>query len=120
MDIKKGAEIKLIKSNPINRIFRQYISKHKSELCYDNNIPTQVIQYSRTSNHSLKTQQINFVINSLGSDWAMFIVVFNAFLEEKERSTYYGNKIITDISINNDVHFLTNTNHKILIYICML
>ena len=26
--------------------------------------------------------------------------VFNAFWEEKENSPYYGNKVITDISIN--------------------
>ena len=69
MNIKNKADIKSIKTNPINRIFRQYVSKHKGELCYDNNIPIQVIQYNTTSNHSLRKQQINFIIKSLGSDW---------------------------------------------------
>ena len=40
------------------------------------------------------------------------------FLFEKENSTYCGNKVITYISINNYIQFLTNTTHKILIYIC--
>ena len=54
-EYKKEADIRLSKTNPINRVFRQYISKHKSELCYDNNIQIQVIQYNKTSYHSLNT-----------------------------------------------------------------
>ena len=51
-EYKKEADIKLNKTSPFNRVLRQYISKHKSELCYDNNIPLQVIEYNEVSNHS--------------------------------------------------------------------
>ena len=47
--------------------------------------------------------------------WEIFYVL-NAFLEEKENSTYYGNKVITYISIKNYIQLLTNINHKRLIY----
>ena len=53
-DYKKEADIKLIKTNPINRVVRQYISKNKSELCYDNKIPIIPIQYNKETKHSLK------------------------------------------------------------------
>ena len=41
-DYKKESDSRLIKANPIKRVFRQYLSKHKSELCYYNEIPIQV------------------------------------------------------------------------------
>ena len=40
-----------MKTNPINEVFRQYIPKNKSELCYDNEIPIQVIQYDTETKH---------------------------------------------------------------------
>ena len=46
-DYKKESDIRLITTNPINRVFRQYISENKSEVCYDNGIPIQVIQYNK-------------------------------------------------------------------------
>ena len=55
-DYKKESDIRLIKTNPINRVFRQYISKNKSELCYDNEIPIQVVQYNKETKHSFKKQ----------------------------------------------------------------
>ena len=89
-----------MKTNASNRVFRQYISKNNSELCNDNKFPIQVIQHNKTSNHLLKTRHISFIINSLGNDWEQFLGVFNAVLEPNENSKYYGNKVITDISIN--------------------
>ena len=53
-DYKTEAYIKLIKTNPINRVFRQYISKNKSELYYDNRIPIQLIEYKKTTNSTHK------------------------------------------------------------------
>ena len=48
-DSKKEADIRLLKTNPINRVFKQYISKNKTELCYDNSIPIKLVQYNKTS-----------------------------------------------------------------------
>ena len=65
----KESDIRLIKTNPNNEIYGQYISKNKSELCYDNKIPIQVIQYNKEIKHSLKTTHINLVIHNIGSVW---------------------------------------------------
>ena len=51
-DCKEKSDIRLIETNLINRVFRQYMSKDKSELCYDNEIPIQVIQYNKEAKHS--------------------------------------------------------------------
>ena len=40
-DYKKESDRKLIETNPINRVFRLYISNNKSVLCNDNKIPVQ-------------------------------------------------------------------------------
>ena len=65
-------------------MFRQYISKHKSELCYDNEIPTQVIQYTKETKHSLKTAQFNWIINNIGSEWTILTKLFYEVLVEKK------------------------------------
>ena len=54
----------------------------------------------------------------MGSDLEKLIDAFNACLGKTENRTYYGNTVITYISINNHIQFLTNANHKILVYIC--
>jgi len=53
-DYKTDSDIRLIKTKPTNRVFRLYISKNKSELCYDNKIPITPIQYNKETKHSLK------------------------------------------------------------------
>ena len=55
-DYKKESDRRLIETNPINRIFRLYISKNKNELCYDNEIPIIPMQYNKETKHSLKKQ----------------------------------------------------------------
>ena len=85
MITKKESDIRLIKTYPINRVHRQYISKNKSELCYDNGIPIQGIQYNTEIKHSLYTTQINLIINNIGSEWTILAKVFYEFLFEKEK-----------------------------------
>ena len=92
--IKKEADIELIKTNPINRVFTQYISKNKSKLCYDNNIPIQLIQYNKTSKHSLKTQQINLIENSLGSELNIFFEVSHDFSKKKKTTHTMGIRLL--------------------------
>ena len=117
-DYKKESDMKLIATNPINRVFRLFISKNKHELCYYNKIPIQPIQYNKESKHSLKTNQMNMIINLITSDWKMYVNVFYAFLKEKEKSIYYGNKVITDTSINNYIESLNCINHKNIVNGC--
>ena len=71
--------MKLITTNPINRVFRLFISKNKHELCYDNEIPIQPIQYNKESKHSLNTNQMNMILNLITSDWKMYANVFYDF-----------------------------------------
>lgn len=110
--------MKLITTNPINRVFRLFISKNKHELCYDNEIPIQPIQYNKESKHSLKTNQMNMILNLITSDWKMYANVFYEFLKEKEQSIYYGNKVITDTSINNYIEHLNCITHKRIVNVC--
>ena len=117
MWFKKRSDIRLIKTNRINRAFRQYISKHKGELCYDNKIPIQLIQYNKETKHSLK-QQINLTINNMGSEWTILAKVVHGFLVETEKSKYYWIPVITDISTENYIQSLPNTTHQQIIDVC--
>jgi len=58
------------------------------------------------------------IINLITSDWKMYVNVFYAFLKEKEKSIYYGNKVITDTSINNYIESLNCINHKNIVNGC--
>ena len=97
--------IRLIKANPTSRVLRQYTSKNKSELCYDNEIPIQLIQYNKTSNHSLKTQQINLIINNLGSAWKSFFLVFMIFWKKRKTTHIMGMKLL-QISVLTSIYNL--------------
>jgi len=117
-DYKKESDMKLIQTNPINRVFRLFISNNKNKLSYANIIPFQPIQYNKETKHSLKTNQMNMIINKIESDWQMYVNVFLIFLIVKGNSIYYGNKIITDSSINTYIESLKNTNHQHLVNVC--
>ena len=58
------------------------------------------------------------MLNSLGNEWTILSNVFFNFFLEKQNSTCYGNKIITDISINNYIQLLPTKGHKRLVDIC--
>ena len=74
-DYNKESDIRLIKTNPID----------KSELCYDNKVPVQLIQYNKETKHSLNTKQINSIVNKIGSECTILAKVFYEFLVEKEK-----------------------------------
>ena len=78
-DYKQESDRKTIGTNPINGVFRLYISNNKNELCNENKIPIQIIQYDKTSKHSLKTQHIDSIINRITSEWKLFVKVFYIF-----------------------------------------
>ena len=61
---------------------------------------------------------MNFIITSLGSDWQQILNVFNTFFGRKRKHHVLWNKVITDISINKYIQFLTNTTYKILVDLC--
>ena len=117
-DYKKESDMKLIQTKPIHRVFRLFIANNKNKLSYANIIPFQPIQYNKETKHSLKTNQMNMIINKIESDWQMYVNVFLIFLIVKGNSIYYGNKIITDSSINTYIESLKNTNHQHLVNVC--
>ena len=117
-DYKNESDIRLIKTNPMNRVSRQYMSKNKSVLCYDTKIPIQLIQYSKETKHVLKTNQMDLVINSIESEWTFFKLFLWLFRVERENRIYLENQVITDISINNCIQSLTNIVHQQIIHVC--
>ena len=78
-DDKRGYDRKLFETSPINRVFRFYMSKSRSELCNDNKIPIRIIQYNKETKHSLKTHQINFIIDKIAGESKLFVKVFYIF-----------------------------------------
>ena len=46
-DYKEESDRRLLETNPINIVFKLYISKNKLKLFYDDKIPTVPIQYSK-------------------------------------------------------------------------
>ena len=78
-DYEKESDIRLIKTNPINRVFRQQISENKGDLCCDNRSTSQHIQYNTEAKHVLKTSQISLIRNKIESEWATFLKVVCEF-----------------------------------------
>ena len=58
------------------------------------------------------------IINNIGSEWAILAKVFHEILIEKEKSKYYGRPVVTDISIDDYVQYLTNKTHEQIIHVC--
>ena len=57
------------------------------------------------------------IVNNIGSAWNILAKVFYVFVE-KEKSQYYGNPVIADISINNYIQYLTNRTNQQIINVC--
>ena len=58
------------------------------------------------------------IINNIGGEWTILVKVFHDFLVEKEKSKYYGNQVIIDISIDRYAQYLTNETHQQIINVC--
>ena len=78
------------------------------------------MNYVITIKFQFETQQINFIINRIASEWTLFVKVFYNFLLNTDKSIYHGYPVITWITISNCLQFLTNADHKILISMCYL
>ena len=76
---KRESDMKLIITNPINRVFRKFISDNKHEICNDKRMSFKPIQYTKETNHSYKVKQINLIINEIESNFEMYCDVFLDF-----------------------------------------
>ena len=78
-DYKKESDRKLIETNPINGIFRLFISKTKV-----NNVMIIKFQlnqqYIKVTKHSLQAKQMNLIINKIESEWTIFAKILHEFL----------------------------------------
>ena len=61
---------------------------------------------------------MDLIINNIESEWTIFLNVFYDVLVEKENSIYYGNKVSTDIGINNYTQSSTNRTRQQIINVC--
>ena len=99
----------------VKNIMIQSNEKNKSVLCYNNEIPIQVIQCNKATKHWLRATQINLIINNIESELKILAKASYDFLLERERSEYYGKPVINDISIENYIQSSSNTTHRRII-----
>ena len=64
-DYKQESYRKLIGTNPINIVFRLYISNNKSELCNVNKIPLQIIQYNKEFKQLLEKHNKSILLQTI-------------------------------------------------------
>jgi hypothetical protein len=114
-DYKKESDMQLLKTNPINRVFRKYISDNQTYFCELVGIKN--IKHNTHTKHIFKKQQIDMIIDNL-LDCDMYWKAFIKFLIAKEKSIWYGFQIITDDNINKFITSLHDTNLQCTINRC--